>query len=83
MQRVPRLNSFSFGNSILDELGRPSFMRPSVCEDFEPYLPTCPAFGEDPTRLTPIQRLTLDRFDHIIIHVPGDVEVSTGKALFT
>lgn len=79
LQRVPRSNTTFFHRDIVCELGRRSFMMPSICEDFEPYLPLWPTPGDEATEYyTPVQRVTIDRSDHVIIHIPGDTEIPTG-----
>jgi hypothetical protein len=79
LHRLPRCEALPFGESIHHQLVRRSFMRPSICEDFGPYLPVWPKPGDDATKYIPFQRITLDRSDHIIIHVPGQTEIPTGK----
>lgn len=79
MQRVPRLEKHLIDRSILTQLGRRSFMRPSICEDFGPSLPVLRLSSDNATTFTPLQRITLDRSDHVIIHIPGDTEVPTGE----
>jgi CorA-like Mg2+ transporter protein len=83
LQRVPRRNDVDVHETLLNRLGRRSFMRPTICKDFGPYLPVWPMPGDDDWKFAPFQRITFDRSDHAIIHVPGNVVVPTGKVLFT
>ena len=83
LQRVPRWNSPTFDHAIVCQLGRRSFMMPSICDDFGPYLPVWPKPGDEAVKShTPFQRITLDRSDHVILHVPGKTEVPAGKMPF-
>ena len=81
MQRVPRVDKPRLGDSILYQMGLRSFMRPSICEDFGPHLPLWPSLGDDATSFDLERRITFDRSDHVIIHIPGDTEIPT--SLFT
>lgn len=79
LQRVPRSSGSNFEEQIIYQLGLRSFMRPSINEDFGPFLPLAPVPGDISPRSTPFQRITLDRTDHVILHIPGHVEIPTGK----
>jgi hypothetical protein len=78
-QRVPRCGNLDFDDSILYHLGCLTFMRPSLCEDFGPYLPLWPAAGDDGFRHIPFQRITFDRSDHVLIHVVPKTIIPTSK----
>jgi hypothetical protein len=84
LQRVPRPKNEVFDRSILDQLGLRSFMSPSVCEDFGPFLPLWVSKSPmEHSRYTPFQRFTLERSDHVIIHVPSKAQIPTGMMTFT
>jgi hypothetical protein len=67
IQRVPRSNKSLFNGSTLYQLALRTFMRPSICEDFGPYLPVWSHPVDDEAMFTPFRRITLDRSDHVII----------------
>lgn len=79
-QRAPNRDSPSFLKNILRPLGCRSFMSPSICKDFGPYLPTWQLVGEDdPDDSNPFHRITLERSDRVIIHVARKTAVPTSK----
>jgi Mg2+ and Co2+ transporter CorA len=80
LQRVPRSEGPFFDECIHHQMSIRSFMQPSICTDFGPYLPARPMPGDDSFRRIPFQRITFDRSDHVVIHLPGATEIPTGKS---